>query len=183
MSPLTRRQLLVGGAAAATGAVVSKATAATRVVRRTTPSSLPNPASSGIDHVVVVVMENRSFDHYLGWLPGADGRQAGLTYTDFAGQAHQTARLAPDFQGCAHPDPDLPFIGHAAKAFTTYDRFFCSLLASTYPNREYMHAAQSYGNKDNTLPAGGGFPDTTIFAALAAKGIDARYFYDDLPVS
>ena len=24
-------------------------------------------------------MENRSFDHFLGWLPGADGRQAGLT--------------------------------------------------------------------------------------------------------
>ena len=27
-------------------------------------------------------MENRSFDHFLGWLPGADGRQAGLTYHD-----------------------------------------------------------------------------------------------------
>ena len=26
------------------------------------------------------MMENRSFDHFLGWLPGADGRQAGLQY-------------------------------------------------------------------------------------------------------
>jgi hypothetical protein len=25
---------------------------------------------------------------------------------------------------------------------TVHDRFFCSLLASTFPNREYMHAAQ-----------------------------------------
>jgi len=25
-------------------------------------------------------MENRSFDHFLGWLPGADGQQAGLVY-------------------------------------------------------------------------------------------------------
>ena len=48
---------------------------------------------------------------------------------------------------------DLPFIPAAAQAFTAYDRFFCSLLASTYPNREYMHAAQSYGKKDNTLPS------------------------------
>src|SRR6478672_9053679 len=111
MSPLTRRQLLVGGAAAATGAVVSKATAATRVVRRTTPSSLPNPASSGIDHVVVVVMENRSFDHYLGWLPGADGRQAGLDYSDAQGRVHSTHRLKNDFQGCAHPDPDHSWDG------------------------------------------------------------------------
>ena len=49
-----------------------------------------------------------------------------------------------------------------------------------------MHAAQSYGMKDNTLPFGAGklgFPDTTIFAALAAKGISNRYFYTDIPVS
>ncbi|HEX4625877.1 MAG TPA: alkaline phosphatase family protein [Solirubrobacteraceae bacterium] len=71
---------------------------------------------------------------------------------------------------------DLPFIPAAAQAFTAYDRFFCSLLAPTYPNREYMHAAQSYGNKDNSLPSGGGFPDTTIFAALAAKGIEAAFW-------
>ena len=172
-----------------------------------------------VDTFVVLMMENRSFDHYLGWLPGADGRQSGLTYTDAGGLTHQTLRLAPDFQGCAHPDPDhswdggriqvnngamdgflrsgdndefsigyyapedLGFISHAARAFTTYDRFFCSLLASTYPNREYMHAAQSYGKKDNSFPSGSGFPDTTIFAALSAKGISNRYFFSDLPVA
>ena len=31
------------------------------------------PKSSGIDHIVVVMMENRSFDHMMGWVPGADG--------------------------------------------------------------------------------------------------------------
>ena len=132
------------------------------------------------------MMENRSFDHYLGWLPGADGRQAGLTYTDGAGKQFATPWLS-DFQGCSFLDPDhsweggrvqldggkvdgflraksdvfsigyyaekdLPFIPAAARAFTTYDRFFCSLLGSTYPNREYMHAAQSYGMIDNSLP-------------------------------
>src|ERR1051325_10761196 len=30
---------------------------------------LPSPQSSGIDHIVVVMMENRSFDHMLGWVP------------------------------------------------------------------------------------------------------------------
>src|SRR5262245_25240829 len=43
---------------------------------------LPPPAASGINHIIVVIMENRSFDHMLGWLDDADGRQAGLTYTD-----------------------------------------------------------------------------------------------------
>src|SRR3546814_3907822 len=31
-----------------------------------------NPADSGIEHIVVVTMENRSFDHMLGWVPGAN---------------------------------------------------------------------------------------------------------------
>src|SRR5262245_24591322 len=75
------------------------------------PAALPKPAKSGLDHIVVVTMENRSFDHFLGWLPGADGKQAGLTYTDAAGAAHQTWALAPDFQGCAYPDPHHSYDG------------------------------------------------------------------------
>ena len=56
------------------------------------------------------MMENRSFDHYLGWLPGADGKQAGLTYVDRDGVAARTHHLT-DYQGCAHPDPDHSFEG------------------------------------------------------------------------
>jgi phospholipase C len=172
-----------------------------------------------IDTFVVLMMENRSFDHYLGWLPGADGRQAGLTFTDRSGARHATHRLAADTQGCGFLDPDhswnggrtqlaggdadgflkaasdtfaigyyagedLAFTPHVARAYTAFDRFFCSLLASTYPNREYMHAGQSYGRKDNSLPlASAGFPDTTIFAALSRAGVSNRYFFTDIPVS
>ena len=73
--------------------------------------TLPDPADTRIDHVVVVMMENRSFDHMLGWLPGATGRQAGLTYMDNDGVAHSTYPLAPDYQGCGHPDPDHSYVG------------------------------------------------------------------------
>src|SRR5712671_4977067 len=55
---------------------------------------------SDVEHIVVIMMENRSFDHFLGWLPGATGRQAGLAYLDTAGASHPTHALAPDFQGC-----------------------------------------------------------------------------------
>ncbi len=78
---------------------------------------------------------------------------------------------------------DLPFTPHVAQAFTAFDRFFCSLLSSTYPNREYMHAAQSYGKIDNSTPSGNGFPDTTIFAALSKAGVSNQYYYTDIPVS
>ena len=51
------------------------------------------------------MMENRSFDHFLGWLPGADGRQAGLAFTDKQGSAQPTFPLAPNFQNCQFDDP------------------------------------------------------------------------------
>src|ERR1700738_1446680 len=56
----------------------------------------PAPGRSGIEHVIVVMMENRSFDHFLGWLPQADGKQAGLHYADGQGVSHPTHALAPD---------------------------------------------------------------------------------------
>jgi len=67
--------------------------------------ALPSPQSSGIEHIVVVTMENRSFDHFLGWVPGADGKQAGLNYRDANGVLHPAYSLAPDYTGCGHPDP------------------------------------------------------------------------------
>lgn len=72
---------------------------------------LPKPEDSGIEHVIVVTMENRSFDHFLGWLPHADGRQQDLIFFDAAGAAHETFRLAPDYQGCSHSDPDHSYAG------------------------------------------------------------------------
>ena len=80
-------------------------------------AALPPASSSGIDHIVVVTMENRSFDHFLGWLPGANGRQAGLTYKNSAGVPHSTYDLAPDYEGCGHNDPDHSYSGSR----TAYD--------------------------------------------------------------
>jgi phospholipase C len=78
-------------------------------------SGLPRPEKSGIRHIVVVMMENRSFDHFLGWLPGAAGQQAGLTYTDKNGVPHPTYALAPDYQGCSYADPDHSYDGGRAQ--------------------------------------------------------------------
>ena len=215
-----QRTAVGAGLAAGLGTILDPDAIVAEAARRQHRQRLPKPRDMPVDTFVVLMMENRSFDHYLGWLPGADGRQAGLTYVDRDGAKHATRRFAPDFQGCSHPDPshswtggreqvnggkmdgflrsgsndefaisyylkdDLPFISHAAAASTAYDRFFCSLLGPTFPNREYMHAAQSYGKKDNSLPVDEhGFPDTTIFASLTARGISNRYFFNDLPAA
>ena len=77
---------------------------------------LPKPEDAPFDHVVVVMMENRSFDALLGWLPGADGKQAGLTYTDTKGDTYDTWPLAPDWNGCSMQDP-FHFSAAVAKQF------------------------------------------------------------------
>jgi len=97
----TRRRFLAG----ATGLGAALALQPREVSAAVAETTLPPPSRSGLEHVVVVTMENRSFDHLLGWLPGADGKQAGLTYRDRFGVRHATHRLAPDFQGCGFSDP------------------------------------------------------------------------------
>jgi phospholipase C len=103
---ISRRSLLAGAAASAALAPLAGERSASAVQA----AALPSPEQSGIDHIVVVMMENRSFDHYMGWLPGADGKQDGLTFTDRTGVAHSTHHLQ-NTQGCGNPDPDHSFEG------------------------------------------------------------------------
>src|SRR3989454_6568070 len=77
---LSRRRFLQGAAATA-GALAVGGLGRVRAGLAQT-SVLPPPALSGIEHVVLLMMENRSFDHFLGWLAGPDGMQAGLTHLD-----------------------------------------------------------------------------------------------------
>src|SRR5437879_7483708 len=105
---ISRRRFVAGAASAALGVPAAGRSAGASTSAG--PGQLPPPGDSGIDHIVVVMMENRSFDHYLGWLPGASGKQAGLTYVDSYGTRHGTYHLQ-DTQGCGHPDPDHSFEG------------------------------------------------------------------------
>ena len=102
----------MAGALAAIG-LGSQSTSANSLESTQTGSELPNPADAPFDTVVVLMMENRSFDHLLGWLPGANGRQQGLSYLDKDGVAHDTWPLAADFQGCSYDDPDHTWPGIA----------------------------------------------------------------------
>ena len=68
--------------------------------------SCPRPRDLPIDTFVVLMMENRSFDHYFGWRTDADGKNAGLRTPTRTASSSPTYRLTPDFQGCGHPDPD-----------------------------------------------------------------------------
>src|SRR6266567_4458321 len=176
-------------------------------------AALPNPADSGIEHIVVVTMENRSFDHFFGWFPNADGKQAGLTFVDKNGVSHPTYSLSGDNTGCPHPSPDhsynggrveydngamdgflragsndiysigyygeadIPFYTALARNYTTCDRYFASILGPTFPNRLFIHAAQTDRLDDSvnftSLP--------TIWDRLAEAGVSGNYYFSNVP--
>jgi phospholipase C len=73
--------------------------------------SLSTDLRSHIEKIVVVMMENRSFDHLLGWLPGADGRQAHLRYPNREKQEFSTWRLQGIYRGCDLGDPNHTYQG------------------------------------------------------------------------
>jgi phospholipase C len=182
-------------------------------IQLTASVTLPPPEQSGIEHIVVVTMENRSFDHFLGWVPGADGKQAGLSYSDKTGRLLSTRELAPDDTGCPHPDPDhsydqsrvaydggamdgflragandsfaigyysesdLPFYSALAQNYLVCDRYFCSILGPTFPNRMFLWTGQTDRLTDSASFSG----LTTIFDRLSAAGVSHRYFFSNLP--
>jgi phospholipase C len=218
---LTKTAMLAGAAGLATAlpakALISQAASVQAA------AGLPSPSNMPIDTFVVLMQENRSFDHYFGWHPNADAKNAGLVYPDDQGVPHPTHSLAPDYQGCAFNDPDhsweggrtqydggkldgfrkspnddfalgyynkadIPFSPAVADAFTLYDRYFCSLLGPTWPNREYMHSAQSGGVKTNAevqdvvaaIPDGGLYKWLTIWDLMLSQGLKVTYYFSDL---
>jgi phospholipase C len=220
---LRRREFLARTAALAGGMSLAGLLSPDQLIRAASTAQaapLPSPRNMPIDTFVVLMMENRSFDHYFGWHPRANARNSGISYPDGSGTPVSTHHLTPDFQGCAFRDPDhswdggrhqynggkmngfvqgnaagtgsdsfaagyylkedLGFIPHAADAFQLYDRFHCSIMASTFPNRHYMWSAQSGGQKNNQYTANNW---ETIFDRATSRGVTANYFNSDLPVS
>jgi phospholipase C len=221
-SDLSRREFLertaLGAGMAASTALPASAILAEAAKANNARNPLPSPRNIPIDHFVILMMENRSFDHYFGWLPSADSEQH-ETYVNELGQRVPTRHFSTlgtggiQYKGCGHPDPghgwdqgraqlnggflapgsgndelaltyynqgDLGFIHDAARNYTTYDRYFASLLGPTWPNRFYKWSAQSGGLKSNTLAPGGNTWET-IFDRAISHGLTARYYASDLP--
>ncbi|MGE5290148.1 MAG: alkaline phosphatase family protein [Micromonosporaceae bacterium] len=190
------------------------------------PGSLPYPGLPEgtdtvpqIEHVVVLMMENHSYDNHLGMLrrPGADGFRAGRGRRPLATNPYADGRIQHAFhmpttcQLSGHPAQDwlnshiqfaggrldgfvesgsgpvsmgyweredLPFYYSLASAFPIADRYFCSVLGQTYPNRRYLLAATSIGQVNDTLPALSDYPaNGTLFDRLDAHGITWKDYY------
>ncbi len=234
---VSRRAVLRGGASAALGLTATRllGTWGTGIAAAETasplrpPGSLPHPhlrpgteTMPQIEHIIVVMMENHSFDNYLGMLNRGDGftlRDDKPINTNPDGRGnlvrafHMAATCQPVSVGPSQSwdhshiswdhgrndgfveasgdiamgywtHRDLPFYYAMARTFPLCDRWFCSVLAQTYPNRRFLLAGTAAG-LIATDPAqilnGPEPPNGSIFERLNDHKIPWRDYASDLP--
>jgi phospholipase C len=238
---MSRRTLLRSGAAAGvTLAAANGLPAWARPIadlgRLRKPGSKPFPhlregedTMPQVEHIVILMMENHSFDNILGMLPrrarsrrNVDGLPLNrkghprVVNLDANGKPVRASRAPSECQLQGHPSQswnashiswnsgkndgfakasgysamwfwdkeDLPFTYSMASVFPVGERFFCSTLCQTYPNRRYLMAGTSDGvistSSDNfAVKAANG----TIFDRLDQHKVGWRNYYTDLPAT
>lgn len=185
-----------------------------------------------IQHIVVLMMENHSFDNFFGMLGRGDGFTLGPDGLPTAtnpypnGQIQHAFRMPATCQLSGTPSQewlashnaynngkmdgfvstpigptdstivggvamgywtgdDLPFTYSLARTFPIGDRWFCSVLGQTYPNRRYLIAGTSAGMTDDgglsaaliPVPA----PNGTIFNLLDNHRISWENYVSSYP--
>jgi phospholipase C len=91
-----------------------------RLIDEATAAPAGSASLSDIQHVVILMQENRSFDHYFGTMSGVRGFSDPNTLSQFTGY---------------YTREDLPFYYALADAFTVCDSYFSSVIGPTDPNR------------------------------------------------
>ena len=176
-------------------------------------------AAIPVEHIVVLMQENRSYDHYFGRLRRTSGPPRGTSnpnplggdpikpfhthrYCEVADLDHSWNGTHRERNGGAMDgftaenvdtnDPrgqramgyytrrDLPYYYKLYRKFAMGDRYFCSLLSQTFPNRYYLLAGTSFGQIRNNL---GSYSQRTIFNLLdeAVPAVSWKIYYSDLP--
>jgi phospholipase C len=242
---MTRRELIRAGVAGGAALGTYRLVSASETISRALAVAPQCGRLKDIEHVVILIQENRSFDHYFGTYPGVRGFSdpealllgdgSGLTVfaqpsdnpcnghlypfrfdTDPSQNGECTNDITHDW-GPQHrswnggamdrfvrehlaDDPtngpltmgyytrqDLPFYYALADKFTLCDRFFCSVIGPTDPNRLYsMSATLDPAGKNggplletllsNRASKFGAFTWTTYPEQLEARGISWKVY-------
>ncbi len=225
---VTRRQMLGGALAGGAGLAISGCNLFGWGGSSLPSGKLPFPSKPAgtdmipqIEHIVVLMLENHSFDSVLGMLGKGDGfalDSSGyptFTNPDGKGNLVHSFHSPTPCRTFSEPDQswnnshlsydsgtnqgfvlasgddamayltssDLPFTYGIAGTFAIADRYFCSLLSQTFPNRRYLISGTSYGLAED-LPSWTSIPDTlanhppngTIFDTLNTAGVSWKNY-------
>jgi phospholipase C len=139
--PFSRRQLLKGGLAAGTGAALAAylPDSVRRAMAAADPSASFDP--SQVKHIVLLMQENRSFDHYFGTLKGVRG------FSDPG-----AIRLASGRSVFEQPDPSNPD-GYLLPYHLNSTTSAAQAIPSLSHAWQVQHASWNEGNMDGWLRA------------------------------
>ena len=229
---ITRRSLLgaAGGGAAllATRGLPAWARPVALPAGLRQPESLPfpgkpagTPSMAEIEHIVVLMMENHSFDNLLGMVPhqvpgrrsvdgwrfrngtpvnfnlDASGNKVVATHDSspcqLVGEPSQSWNASHEswdnglndgFVKASSPvamrfwdKTDIPFTYSLVEHFPIGERYFCSVLGQTFPNRCYLFSGTSSGTVNDTI-APAPPPNGTIWDRLDAHHINWGVYYE-----
>ncbi len=101
-----------------------------------------------IDHVVIIVKENHTFDNYFGTFPGVDGaRLAAARNPPPADPPHTheawEARATDAVHRVQYGEHDIPPYFALARQYTLCDRYFSEVAGPSTPNHLMLIAADS----------------------------------------
>jgi phospholipase C len=156
------------------------------------PVAAPAPT---IDHVVVIVQENHSFDNFFGFYPGTSGLK-GSTAPIFhsATNAVYENQSLKGFVG--HPEnygyftcKDIPYYCKLANSGILFDNFFAVSPVASLPNHMAIIAGSTLGFHTDWNTSGQPFPwrsNTTILDKMTSAGVSWNYDncnYNECPLS
>jgi phospholipase C len=182
----------------------------------------PSPALERIQHLVVLMKENHSYDNYFGMLGRGDGFTLGPdglptnSNPDKGGRAVRAHHLSVPFNpsfgvsqtwdsshlqwdggrmdgfvtatGSDEPmgyfdESDLPWYYGLARTFGIGDRYFCSVLAQTFPNRRFLQAGTAAGLVSTSLVSPFVHPPAAglIWDRLDAAGVSWANYFVEVP--
>ncbi len=103
---------------------------------------------SQIDHVVIIVKENHTFDNYFGTFPGADGATLAAAQNpppDDPDHRHEAweARASDTTHRVQYGDHDIHPYFALARQYTLCDRYFSEVAGPSTPNHLMLIAADS----------------------------------------
>jgi phospholipase C len=174
------------------------------VVTSVTPAAISNPTSANpIQHVVVIMQENRTFDNLFNGYPGADTVQTGMSYGNTVPLAVAPLGYGSDldhthtgwwqewdngkmdgFDAASQsytfvsPTETVPY-WTLAQNFTLGDRMFQSNTGPSFVAHQYMIAGQSGNASENPNGSvwGCDAPATETVALIGPNGTDLPGVY------
>ena len=157
--------------------------------------NIARAADTPLRHLILLMRENRSFDHYFGHFPGADGLPSGAPVTPAAvdclsdpphnAAALQSLASGAPFDGSAlsvFTEKQIPSAWALARRFTLCDNYFASVLSPTFSNRLFSIAGSAAAFRDNPRRIDAALlPRPNLVDRLDAAGLDWACYLARVP--